>query len=68
MFLRVAAYAKKYECSRDAVYKWIREGKLPIKKVGGLTLVIDGEPTPTQLERIEKKIDDLLHEVRIRSK
>jgi hypothetical protein len=44
------------------------QGKVQTKKIGGSRFILDGEAEKSQLDRIEKKVDDLLHETRRQAK
>lgn len=65
MWLRPAAYAKRYQVERRTVWRWIKAGNVKTKRTGATTFVWDGDAeSPAQLDRIEKAAQDILHELR----
>jgi predicted site-specific integrase-resolvase len=60
--VRLGEWAKARGIHRDTAYRWFRAGLIPGARKIRHTIWIDVELS--QLDRIEKKLDDLVHEVR----
>ena len=42
--LRPKAYCEKYSVSRTTLWRWLKDGKLEARKIGGVVLVPDRLP------------------------
>jgi hypothetical protein len=51
--------------SRSSTYKFIRQGRLPVKRVGGITLVMadDLDRFLAQLSEVDTKLTELLNDL-----
>lgn len=65
MWMRPKKFADLHKVSATSVRNWIRLGKVTFKKIGNSTYVWSGDGDPDQITRMEKKLDDILHEVRL---